>query len=601
MCCPKGKVLKKPGGLADVKCVRSRRQTTNTLIGTEVTVTEPDNENITKPAVLVKSGIMLPNCHFSFLRIEKVTLKIPDAEEKEESLGEEEIEEPVGRVRLGDYKCGKKKCSKGNVYVDDKPVCDDGWDDNDAEVVCRELGFSGGYATTESKYGDVNLERQSCFDDVRCNGYESSLVDCRHESYDDCGDSEGAGVVCYEPEPEPEPEREPYYDYYGGHSSVPEKKKVLLTSAGHITLPYHQSRYSPMLDSNSTTFNEGEFCISNFIEGFDLSHVPAEDEAIVLACDPCKSKLLCMNIYNVFHSITYGNPEIDDTVGLYSNIILVCDKDGNGKVNLKEFKTKIEEYVEKLFNYLDSDGDGSIDEVQKGESVTNLKLKLFIEIVDEVFAFFDKDQDDMISTEDIGLNPYFDRNGDETISLREWWGMSPINLPAPIYRLYTKLDKDKNEKLSVEEVENFIKGTFYVIDQNEDCSINLEELITTLKESRLPKEYQLAIKLLGDYYFTLADYALTYLATAADVDNDKKITLAEIINMTDFEVLEYLGKVFTNMGIPNMHTAYFLTGQNDYRYENRQAVVEMWLSVLYDFVDSRKYDTVPDNLCGLNK
>ena len=89
-------------------------------------------------------------------------------------------------------------CKGSNVYVDDKPVCDDGWDDTDAEVVCRELGFSGGYATTESKYGDVNLERQSCFDDVRCNGYESSLVDCRHESYDDCGDSEGAGVVCYE-------------------------------------------------------------------------------------------------------------------------------------------------------------------------------------------------------------------------------------------------------------------------------------------------------------------------------------------------------------------------------------------------------------------
>merc|ERR1712030_294507 len=76
---------------------------------------------------------------------------------------------------------------------------------------------------------------------------------------------------------------------------------------------------------------------------------------------------------------------------------------------------------------------------------------------------------------------------------------------------------------------------------------NLDELILTLKESRLPKEYQLAVKLLGDYYFTLADYALTYLVTAADVDNDKKITLAEITGMADVDVAYYLVKVFTNM------------------------------------------------------
>ena len=84
------------------------------------------------------------------------------------------------------------------MYVDNKPVCDDGWDDNDAQVVCRELGFSsGGYATKESYFGKVDLERQSGFDEVRCYGGESSLVDCRHEAFDDCGDSEGAGVVCY--------------------------------------------------------------------------------------------------------------------------------------------------------------------------------------------------------------------------------------------------------------------------------------------------------------------------------------------------------------------------------------------------------------------
>ena len=102
------------------------------------------------------------------------------------------------RVRLGDYQCGQRSCKKGNVYVDDKPVCDDDWDNEDAQVVCRELGFmEGGYATKESYFGSVDLENQSGLDQVRCSGRESSLLDCHHETFDDCGNAEGAGVVCY--------------------------------------------------------------------------------------------------------------------------------------------------------------------------------------------------------------------------------------------------------------------------------------------------------------------------------------------------------------------------------------------------------------------
>ena len=106
--------------------------------------------------------------------------------------------------------------NSGNMMVDDKPVCDDDWGDQEAQVVCRELGFkSGGYATKESYFGSVDLETQAGWDQVRCSGRESSLTECRHESYDDCGNSEGAGVVCHSDEPE-----KVYNDYgYGYYNS----------------------------------------------------------------------------------------------------------------------------------------------------------------------------------------------------------------------------------------------------------------------------------------------------------------------------------------------------------------------------------------------
>ncbi|XP_041463878.1 neurotrypsin-like [Lytechinus variegatus] len=76
-------------------------------------------------------------------------------------------------------------------------VCDDGWDDNDAQIVCRQLGYSGSaVARGEAYYGQGS--GPILLDDVSCSGYESRLIDCSNSGWgiNNCGHSEDAGVEC---------------------------------------------------------------------------------------------------------------------------------------------------------------------------------------------------------------------------------------------------------------------------------------------------------------------------------------------------------------------------------------------------------------------
>ena len=94
-------------------------------------------------------------------------------------------------------------------------VCDDSWGTQDAQVVCRQLGFlgtgeeqssvlsdtvsqffaqTGALAFSNAQYGQGTGAIVA--DDVQCIGSEDNLQSCTFTTNHNCGHSEDAGVSC---------------------------------------------------------------------------------------------------------------------------------------------------------------------------------------------------------------------------------------------------------------------------------------------------------------------------------------------------------------------------------------------------------------------
>ena len=103
----------------------------------------------------------------------------------------------VGTVRLADGPNSHE--GRVEVYHNGEwgTVCDDGWDLNDAQVVCSELGIGNAVAARHNAYYGEGVGR-IWFVNVTCVGNETVFKNCSHGEWriNKCSHSEDASVKC---------------------------------------------------------------------------------------------------------------------------------------------------------------------------------------------------------------------------------------------------------------------------------------------------------------------------------------------------------------------------------------------------------------------
>lgn len=77
-------------------------------------------------------------------------------------------------------------------------VCDDNFGITDANVACRQLGYTGAHSVSPSTPNVFTISYPILLDDVSCLGNEPALGYCNHRNWSktDCTHAEDVYIVC---------------------------------------------------------------------------------------------------------------------------------------------------------------------------------------------------------------------------------------------------------------------------------------------------------------------------------------------------------------------------------------------------------------------
>ncbi|NP_780375.2 putative DMBT1-like protein isoform 1 precursor [Mus musculus] len=145
--------------------------------------------------------------------------------------GRESEERPVLRLAGSSGQCsGRVEILHQGAWG---TVCDDLWDLNEAEVVCRQLGCGHAIAAPGSAYfgpGSGNI----LLDNIQCSGTENHFGQCSSSAWLDhnCGHHEDAGVICSDADVTPSPTE-------GSHSCG----GVISNLSGSFSSPWYPTNY----------------------------------------------------------------------------------------------------------------------------------------------------------------------------------------------------------------------------------------------------------------------------------------------------------------------------------------------------------------------